>query len=98
MFNPPHPGALVKDVMTSLNLSVGAAASQLGVSRVQLSRLINEHAGVSTEMAVRLEQWVRGPTAETWLGLQADHDLWQLRHSDALPRVAPANQGDCRLA
>lgn len=92
MFNPPHPGALIKDVMGSLNITVSMAAEQLGISRVQLSRVINERASVSTEMAVRLEQWVGGPTAETWLGLQTDHDLWQLRHSNQMPRVAKAQK------
>ncbi|WP_354679592.1 helix-turn-helix transcriptional regulator, partial [Cupriavidus plantarum] len=49
MFNPPHPGALIKDVMTSLNLNVSIAAEQLGISRVQLSRVINARASISTE-------------------------------------------------
>lgn len=92
MFNPPHPGALIKDVMTSLHLTMGMAAEQLGVSRVQLSRVVNEHAAVSTEMAVRLEQWIGGPAAETWLGLQADYDLWQLRHSKRMPHVEKAQE------
>lgn len=92
MFNPPHPGALIKDVMTPLNMTVSMAAEQLGVSRVQLSRVINARASISTEMAVRLEQWIGGPTAETWLGMQIDHDLWLLRHSKQMPRVAKAKK------
>ncbi|WP_354681466.1 HigA family addiction module antitoxin [Cupriavidus plantarum] len=92
MFNPPHPGALIKDVMTSLNLNVSIAAEQLGISRVQLSRVINARASISTEMAVRLEQWIGGPAAETWLGMQTAHDLWQLRHSKQMPRVAKAKK------
>lgn len=52
--------------------------------------MINARASVSTEVAVRLEQWVGGPTAETWLGLQANYDFWQLRHSRQISRLAKA--------
>ncbi|MCL2021128.1 MAG: HigA family addiction module antitoxin [Betaproteobacteria bacterium] len=87
MFNPPHPGQFLRDeVLPALELSVTEAARQLGVSRVMLSRLINGHAGISAEMALRLEAWLRtpedgGPTAEMFLRMQAGYDLWQAHHS-----------------
>ena len=83
MFNPAHPAAILReDVLPALNLSVTEAASQLGVSRVMLSRLLNEHAGITPEMALRIEQWLgveRGGRADLWLGMQLDYDLWQAR-------------------
>ena len=89
MFNPPHPGeAIREDVLPALNLTVTEAAKQLGVSRVTLSRLINGQSGISADMARRLEAWLggpkRGPSAESWLRIQADYDLWQ-----AMQRPAP---------
>jgi antitoxin HigA-1 len=73
MFNPAHPGELVKERLGSLPVS--AAAEHLGVSRVTLSRLINGKAGVSAEMALRLaEAFGTGP--ELWLKLQMNYDLW----------------------
>jgi addiction module HigA family antidote len=48
------------------------------VTRKALSELLNGHAGVSPEMAIRSEQ-AFGSTAETWLKMQAEYDLWQLK-------------------
>ena len=55
-----------------------AAAQHLQVSRQSLSELVNEHAGVSVDMAIRLSK-AFGSTPETWLGLQMAYDLWQAR-------------------
>ena len=77
MFNPPHPGEVLKDgVFEDGRISVTEAARQLGISRVQLSRLINRRAGVSADMAVRLTLWLGG-SPESWLRMQTAYDLWQ---------------------
>ena len=80
MFNPPHPGeTLREDVRPALGLTVTEAARQLGVTRTALSRILNGHAGISPDMARRIEAWLgpeRGGRAELWLGLQMDYDLW----------------------
>lgn len=77
MFNPPHPGEVLKDgVFEGGGISVTDAARQLGVSRVQLSRLLNGRAGVSADMAIRLAMWLGG-SPESWLRMQTDYDLWQ---------------------
>ena len=81
MFNPPHPGEIVReDVLPEMAISVTEAARQLGVSRVQLSRFINGRAGVSADLAIRLAMWLGG-NAQTWMRMQADYDLWQAEHS-----------------
>jgi addiction module HigA family antidote len=57
MYNPAHPGEIVREeCLKSLGLTVTAAADALGVTRKVLSDLLNGHAGVSTEMAIRLEK------------------------------------------
>ena len=80
MHNPPHPGeTLREDVLPALGLSVTDVAAALGVTRVALSRVLNGRAGVSPEMALRLERWLgveRGGRADVWLRMQATHDLW----------------------
>ncbi|SEB16508.1 MULTISPECIES: HigA family addiction module antitoxin [Paraburkholderia] len=95
MFNPPHPAAILReDVLPALNLTVTDAAEQLGVSRVTLSRLLNERGGITPEMALRIEQWLgveRGGRADLWLGMQLDYDLWQARkHAPKAIKRAPA--------
>jgi antitoxin HigA-1 len=81
MFNPPHPGEILReDILPELAISVTEAARQLGVSRVQFSRFINGHAGISADLAIRLAMWLGG-NAQTWMRMQADYDLWQTEHS-----------------
>jgi antitoxin HigA-1 len=95
MFNPPHPAAILReDVLPALGLTVTEAAEQLGVSRVTLSRLLNERGGITPEMALRIEQWLgveRGGRADLWLGMQLDYDLWHARkHAPKKIKRAPA--------
>ena len=79
MRNPPHPGTIVRyECLEPLGLTVTRAAQGLGVTRQALSDLVNEKAGVSVEMSIRLSQ-AFGSTPETWLGMQAAYDLWQVR-------------------
>ena len=79
MSSPPHPGGIVRrQCLEPLGLSVTRAAKGLGVTRQALSDLVNGHAGVSTEMAVRLSK-AFGSSPETWLGMQMAYDLWQVR-------------------
>lgn len=87
MHNPPHPGEILRDdVLPALDLSVTAAARELGVTRAALSRVLHGHAGISPEMALRIERWLgveRGGRAEVWAGMQLDYDLWRARQGKA---------------
>ena len=75
MTNPPHPGLAVRhDCIEPLGLTVTEAARRLGVSRKQLSDLVNCHAGISPEMAIRLDK-AFGGGAGTWYRMQAAYDL-----------------------
>lgn len=79
MHNPPHPGGVVRrQCLEPLGLTVTRAAQGLGVTRQALSELVNERAGISVEMAIRLSK-AFGSTPETWLGMQVAYDLWQAR-------------------
>ena len=79
MANPCHPGEIIKyECLEPLRLTVTKAAEGLGVTRQALSELVNERAGVSVDMAIRLSK-AFGSTPETWLGMQMAYDLWQAR-------------------
>lgn len=86
LHNPPHPAeTLREDVLPALGLNVTQFAAALGMSRVAISRVLNGAAGISTELAIRLE--LAGLSrAEVWMGAQADYDLWQARQGE-LPHV-----------
>ena len=79
MKNPPHPGLLVKhDCLEPLGLTVTGGAKALGVSRKALSDLVNGHAGISPEMAMRLSK-AFGSTPEVWAQMQLAYDMAQLK-------------------
>lgn len=95
MHNPPHPGeTLREDVLPALGITVTDAAAQLGVTRAALSRVLNGRAGISPEMALRLERWLgieHGGRAGVWLGMQSAHDLWHAQRAakPALNKIKP---------
>jgi len=77
MKNPPHPGlSVLHDCLEPLGLSVAQGADALGVTRQALNNLVTGRAGVSAEMAIRLDK-AFGGGAETWLRLQVAYDLAQ---------------------
>ncbi|MBY4866295.1 addiction module antidote protein, HigA family [Burkholderia sp. Bp9017] len=93
IFNPPHPGETLRDdILPALRLTVTEAAAQLGVTRAALSRILHGHAGISPDMALRLEAWLgeeNGGRADRWLAQQSAYDLWQAR-AKGVPKVARA--------
>lgn len=99
--NHPHPAAVLReDVLPALGLNVTQAAQQLGVSRVTLSRVLNGHAAISPEMALRLQAWLgkeRGGDAALWMRMQANYDLWQaeqkFKAAPMLVQPAPLTAG-----
>lgn len=78
MKNPAHPGAIIKDEIDFLGLSVAEAARGLGITRQQLYRIIRGESGISPDVALRLEQAI-GSSADHWLRMQASYDLEQAR-------------------
>lgn len=77
MHNPPHPGEVIRELcLAPLGVSVTAAAKALGVSRKNLSELLNGKIGISPEMALRLSI-AFDTTPESWLTQQMHYDLWQ---------------------
>lgn len=92
MKNPPHPGLSVRhDCLDPLDLSVTEGAKVLGVTRQALNNLVNGKAGISPEMAVRLAK-AFGSSPETWLGMQTDYDLAQVRKREGEIKVQPVTR------
>ncbi len=87
MHAPVHPGRLLKSAIEDLDLSVAEAAKALGVSRMQVHRIVKGQSAISADMAIRLEAVV-GSTADAWLRMQAAYDLARIRGGDADPAKA----------
>ena len=76
MFNPPHPGSVLKTLyLDELELSVSDSARALGVTRQNLSAIINGHTRISPSMALRLGKAFK-TDPEMWLNMQKNYDLW----------------------
>ncbi len=89
MKNPPHPGRSIKNAcLDPLELSVTECAHRLGVARHTLSRVINGHAGISPEMAIRLEK-MGWSSARAWLAAQSAYDLARAQKSAGKIKVEP---------
>lgn len=80
MKNPVHPGKIAKHAIEATGLNLTESAERLGVSRVQLSRLVNENADLSPEMAVRLSK-AFGSTTEHWMRMQFAYDLAKVQRT-----------------
>ena len=79
MKNPPHPGDLIKtEVIEALGLSVSKAAGILKVRRATLSDLLNGKAGLTPEMALRIEK-AFGPDMDHLLRMQLAYDVAKMR-------------------
>lgn len=87
MFNPPHPGEFIQATyLEPYGLSGRQLAEKLDVSPSTLNRVLKGQSGVSPEMALRLSKAL-GRSAESWLSMQHDFDLWQARKAVKLSAV-----------
>lgn len=76
---PLHPGIIIKDVLIdSTGLTISEAAESLGITRTTLSRILNQHSGLSPEMAFRLSKFL-DTSIEMWVNLQVQYDIWNVK-------------------
>lgn len=77
--NPPHPGEVLWGLdMQPVGLTVTEVAMRMGVDRKTLSRIVNGHASITAEMAIRLGK-VFNTTPDLWLNMQRSYDLWHAK-------------------
>lgn len=82
-----HPGTwLMHEIVVPYGLSVTDCAAHLGVSRQNMSALLNGRASLSAMMALRFEK-AFGISAETLLRMQVAYDLAQLKLRGEEPDV-----------
>ncbi len=74
IFNPAHPGEVLRDYLGEM--SVAEAASRLAVTRAHQSRILSGRSGVSAHMSLRFSAAL-GTSPEFWLKMQMQYDLWQ---------------------
>jgi len=88
--NPLHPGMVVNEILIEgCGFTVTEAAEKLLINRTTLSRLINGHAGISAEMALRLSILLPNTSMTLWLNLQRDYDIWIARKQTSKIHIKP---------
>ena len=88
MYDPAHPGAILRDSVEETGWTITECARRLGVARNTLSRLLNERIGISPAMALGLER-VGWSNADFWIRVQGAYDLAQERlRREAMERKA----------
>ena len=76
MYNPPHPGEILKEALENIPMTVSEFAAHIGVSRVTLSRVLNGRAAITPEMSIRISQAFGQPSSDIWFRMQNTHDFW----------------------
>ena len=86
MYNPPHPGLLLKESMEGHNLSISKMAMLLGINRAYLSKIVNGKQGISVVMALRIAK-LYGTGFEFWIDAQNAYDIWQAEQNTDFSKV-----------
>jgi addiction module HigA family antidote len=94
IFNPAHPGEVLRDYLGEITVS--DAAHRLGVTRAHLSRILNGRASITAPMSLRLSVAL-GTSPDFWLKMQVQRDLWLARKA-GLPKVRRFPQAARRAA
>jgi addiction module HigA family antidote len=93
---PTHPGEmLIEEFLKPLEITQSDFAVRLGVSFPRLNEIVKGRRGVTPDTALRLAR-VLGMSAEFWLGLQLDRDLWNAMRSKeyaAIEQLKPVKHG-----
>lgn len=84
---PTHPGEmLLEEFLKPLGITQTAFAARMGISYPRLNEVIKGKRSVTTDTALRLAR-VTGLSADFWLGLQQDWDLWHTLNSEDLSEI-----------
>jgi len=90
---PVHPGRILRNHhMIPLSITITGLSRILGVSRKTASKIVNEHAAISPDMALRLSR-AFDTTPNLWLGIQQEYDLWHAaKESKGWQKVHPVKR------
>ena len=96
MFNPPHPGRGIREYMGD-TITVAALAKHLGMTRANLSMILNGRSGVSATVAVKLSEAFPNSNPQFWMNLQNNYDLAQVRKKKRV-KIQPLFQAQDKKA
>lgn len=77
IFNPTHPGAILKEELDYLTISVSQFAQRIDEDPMYFKSVVEEKAPITPELAEKISSVITGPRPDTWLAMQKDYDQWQ---------------------
>ena len=80
IFDPPHPGGILKEELDCLNINVSDFAKQIDVDSAYLKLVLDEQAPITAKMAQKIAMAITGPDSSTWLSMQADYEVSQVEN------------------
>lgn len=84
---PMHPGEFIREVyLEPLEIQISTFAEKIGVDTSTISRLVNQKADLSYEMAIRLSK-AFGRSAESWMKMQIAYGLYRAQDKVNLDEV-----------
>jgi addiction module HigA family antidote len=79
--NPLHPGQVLDEIyMSEMNLNQSELARRCKCSPRKINEIVNGKRGISPDFAIVLED-ILETSAEMWVRMQAEYDLWEARHA-----------------
>ena len=85
--SPTRPGEmLLEEFVKPLGITQSELAMRLGISFPRLNEIIRGKRSITSDTALRLAR-VLGMSADFWLGLQVDWDLWHAMHSSKASEI-----------
>ena len=89
---PPHPGEILsEEFLIPMEITQYRLAKEIQTTKSQISKLVRGSMGISADMALRLSAFF-GNSAEFWLGIQEEYDLWNARQTTDLSSISPWSQ------
>jgi len=88
---PVHPGEVLReDFLKEYHLTVPQLADRLGVSRATIQKILRGQGRITPNIALRLSKFF-GTSAEVWLGMQNEFDLYQEQNTrkDEIRAITP---------
>ena len=80
---PLHRGKVLSEIyMAEMGLSQTSLAKRCGCASRKINEIVNGKRGISPSFAITLES-VLGTSAEMWVRMQAEYDLWEARRKVA---------------
>ncbi len=85
---PTHPGeVLLEEFLKPMGITQSELAVRLGVSFPRLNEIVRGRRSVTPDTALRLAR-VLGMSADFWLGLQQDWDLWHAMNGPGAEEIS----------